>query len=253
MAPEEEKSTFPGSEARGSHPVDPKYLTHKTGQKAMERYSNPVFQKHYHNYLQQLQGKDLSLTGPKLGCRVEKGKMQIPFLGRCYCLDGQGIADPTGARPIYPLCVVLLKYVLLCPAEVPPEPEHYPPDQPQWLAFRSFKDAAPFAAAFSNNVELALARKFGNKPEKLEKSCLHLQGLEKHADNYDLCFQFQALPKVRTLLLFNQADEEFPANCSLLFSAQADRFLDMESLAITGWLLADYLRLAAGETQMTIM
>jgi hypothetical protein len=50
------------------------------------------------------------------------------------------------------------------------------------------------------------------------------------------------LPKVPSLLLFNDKDDEFPAQCSVLFEKRADKFLDMECLAMVGMLLSEYLR-----------
>jgi hypothetical protein len=36
------------------------------------------------------------------------------------------------------------------------------------------------------------------------------------------------------LLLFNDKDDEFPAQCSVLFERRAQKFLDMECLAMVG-------------------
>jgi hypothetical protein len=54
--------------------------------------------------------------------------------------------------------------------------------------------------------------------------------------------QFNPLPRVPLLLLFNDADDEFPAHCSLLFERRAEKYLDAESLGILGMLLSVYLR-----------
>jgi len=43
-------------------------------------------------------------------------------------------------------------------------------------------------------------------------------------------------------MLFNDQDEDFPARCSLLFEKRAERYLDMECLAMMGWVLAAWLR-----------
>jgi hypothetical protein len=42
-------------------------------------------------------------------------------------------------------------------------------------------------------------------------------------------------------LLFNDAEEGFPAQCTLLFGQRAQNYLDMESLAILGGTLAHRL------------
>jgi hypothetical protein len=44
------------------------------------------------------------------------------------------------------------------------------------------------------------------------------------------------------LLLFNDADEDFPASCSVLYERRAERYLDMECLAMLGMMLAEGLK-----------
>ena len=51
-------------------------------------------------------------------------------------------------------------------------------------------------------------------------------------------------PKMPVLLLFNDADREFPAQCAVLFERRAENFLDMECLAMVGMLLFEYLKSA---------
>ena len=60
--------------------------------------------------------------------------------------------------------------------------------------------------------------------------------------SYDLCMQFNALPKIPVLMLFNDADKEFPAQCAVLFERRAEKYLDMECLAMVGMLLFEYLK-----------
>jgi hypothetical protein len=57
--------------------------------------------------------------------------------------------------------------------------------------------------------------------------------------------QFFALPKVPVLMLFNDADEEFAARCAVLFERRAEKYLDMECLAMVGMLLFERLKMAA--------
>jgi hypothetical protein len=146
-----------------------------------------------------------------------------------------GIVGPSGEKPGHSVSVVLCKYLLLCP-------DHHPVEN-EWVSYRDFKDAAPFAGSFANNVEKALARSFPGRLAKLEDSCLKLGGYRPGIDlSYHLIMQFDALPVVPILLLFNDEDSEFPAQCSVLFEKRANTYLDVESLAILGWLLAAYLQ-----------
>jgi Domain of unknown function (DUF3786) len=47
---------------------------------------------------------------------------------------------------------------------------------------------------------------------------------------------------VPILLVFNDRDEDFPAHCSLLFERRAEKYLDMECLAMLGWALSERLK-----------
>jgi hypothetical protein len=49
------------------------------------------------------------------------------------------------------------------------------------------------------------------------------------------------------LLLFNDADNEFPADCRILFEVRVESYLDMESVAILGGMLAHRLTRFAGD------
>jgi hypothetical protein len=57
----------------------------------------------------------------------------------------------------------------------------------------------------------------------------------------DFLSSFIVLPRVPILLLFNEADEDFPAQSSVLFEHRARHYLDMECLAMVGTLLVEHL------------
>jgi hypothetical protein len=59
---------------------------------------------------------------------------------------------------------------------------------------------------------------------------------------YDLSMQFKALPRISLLMLFNDDDGEFPAQCTVLFQKHAELYLDPESLAMSGAFLARSLK-----------
>ena len=213
----------------------------------------------YLDYLRQLAELDLSDRADRLECALRSGEdagstdsaeatpeLLIPLFGLSYGVSPHGIRTPSGEHPLHAESVLLSRYVLLAPQN--------PPRQEDWLAFKDFRDAAPFAGSFSVQVEKALAEDFSGRAETLEGACNSLQGEETDLDlNYTLCREFPALPGIRLLLLFNDSDEEFPAEAKILFPDNAAAFLDMECLAILGWLLKDFLRLASGGTGTSIM
>ena len=197
-----------------------------------------VFEETYTNYLARIAELDFVRIAGRLGTELSGGELMIPFLGNSYRVSRLGLSDTSGKRPDFSVCVVLFKYLLLCPDHDPLEDE--------WVTFKDFKDAAPFAGAFVNYTEAPLADHFTGNLARLESAARALGGRPPDTDfSYDLSLQFPALPKVPVLLLFNDADEEFAARCAVLFERRAEKYLDMECLAMVGSLLFEQLKRAA--------
>ena len=194
-----------------------------------------VFEETYTDYLARIAQLDFARIAGRLGAELSGEELIIPFFGNSYRVSKQGLSDPSGKRPDFSVCVVLFKYLLLCPDHDPIEDD--------WVTFKDFKDAAPFAGAFVNYTEAPLADHFAGDLARLESASRMLNGHPPAADfPYDLSLQFPALPKVPLLMLFNDADEEFPARCAVLFERRADKYLDMECLAMVGSLLFEWLK-----------
>ncbi len=208
----------------------------------------PIFERIYKDYMRQIRSISFDRIADQLNLEIKDGALEIPFFHKRYLVGKDEITEVNGTRPIYAECVVLAKYIILCPQEPPPPFR-------EWWTFKDFKDAAPFAGAFNSNVEKAIARNFSSRAEELKRACKAL-GAEQPQDislSYEIVMKFKALPTVDVLLVFNDADEEFPAEARVLFPDNADSYLDMECLAISGWLLSDYLYIQAGGKHFTIM
>lgn len=198
-----------------------------------------VFKKTYEDYLAQIAKIDLKTLPARLNVKVDGDEVIIPFFGILHKVSPTGIVDPSGDRPNHAICVVLSKYLLMCPDSEP--------DGDEWAAYQDFNNAAPFADAYHKNVEQAIAIGFGGKMDELKQACKILNGGAPKGINlpYDLAMWFVPLPRVPLFLLFNDGDNEFSAQCKVLFEKRAEKFLDMECLAILGMCLADYLKTAA--------
>lgn len=194
-----------------------------------------VFKETYQNYLAQIGKIDLESRAEKLGGRVEKDEMFLSFFGQPYRISSRGITDPSGKQPLMGISVVLCKYLLLCPDILSLDKE--------WVSYRDFKDTAPLVHSFMNHTERPIARNFSNCLENLAAACEKLGGRDPDLDlNYQLIMKLYPLPKVPMLLLFDDIDEEFPAQCKVLFERRAEHYLDPECLAILGTLLNNFLK-----------
>ncbi len=197
-----------------------------------------VFEETYANYLARIADLDFIKIAERLGAEMAGDQLMIPFFGLPHRISNQGISDPSGKRPGFSVCVVLFKYLLLCPDHDPIEWD--------WASFKDFRDAAPFAGSFVNYTEIPLAEHFAGDLARLEAAARALDGQPPDvAFPYDLCLQFPALPKVPLLMLFNDADVEFAARCAVLFERRAETYLDMECLAMVGMQLFELLKAAA--------
>ncbi len=195
---------------------------------------SPIFEKTYQDYLARISTLDLQTAAKKTGSEWTGESVIVPLFGTPYNVSGKGILNPSGGKPQYSINVVLCQYLLLHPSN------HSEDDA--WVSYKDFKDAAPLAHTFQVNTEISITNNFSGKLKALEEACLNLGGYVHSSDwNYDLNIKFDALPRVPILLLFNDADEEFPAQSLLLFEKRAEHYLDMECLAILGWLLAEKL------------
>ncbi len=205
-----------------------------------------IFEETLSDYLRQLKEADWRGKAMGLGLAVGEGEVLIPLLGRYYRLTLEGVWGPEGEKPGHAVQVLLCRYILLAP-EVPPRGE-------EWVSYKDFPDAAPFVGGFINNTERALVKRFAGRAQALTEACRSLGGIHPQMElAYQLVFLFEALPHLPLLLLFNDQDEEFPAQALILFQKRASRYLDMECLAILGWFLTDNLLQADGARQATIM
>jgi hypothetical protein len=160
--------------------------------------------------------------------------MILSFFGQPYRISSRGITDPSGKQPLMGISVVLCKYLLICP--------DIPSLDKEWVSYRDFKDTAPLVHSFVNHTERPIVRNFSNRLEDLAAACEKLGGKDPGLDlNYQLIMKLYPLPKVPVLLLFDDMDEEFPAQCKILFERRAEHYLDPECLAIIGTLLNNFL------------
>jgi hypothetical protein len=197
-----------------------------------------VYEQTYQDYLSRIAELDLPFLADKLELQLDGQYVIIPFFGKPYRVSAKGISDPLNRQPHLSVSVILCKYLLMCPM--------IEPLAGNWVSYKDFKDAAPLTQAFYNTVTQPIAAAFSGRQAELESAAKKIGGyLPADQYSYDLAMQFDALPTLPLLLLFNDIDEEFPAQCSLLFERRAEKFLDMECLAMVGMLFFEYLKAGA--------
>ncbi len=111
-----------------------------------------------------------------------------------------------------------------------------------WVSFKDINGSAPFVGAFKQNVELRIEASFEGKAATLKAACEKLGGIALNLSNYELAYEFVALPMTRLRLYFNDKDEIFPPKAVVLFEGTIERYLDVECIAALGWIFADLLQ-----------
>ncbi len=193
-----------------------------------------VFEQTYHTYLARIADIDLPARAAMLGAETEGADLIIRLYGSPYRLTRQGVFKTSGEPVNYAVCVVLCCYVLQCPESTPRAGE--------WVTYREFKDAGPLVGYFAANTNKVIETAFAGNLSGLEDACRGLGGRPfDDGASHDLSVVFDFLPRIPVLLRFNDRDDEFPAQCSVLFRQSTEAYLDMECTAIGGTFLAGHL------------
>lgn len=186
-----------------------------------------VFEKTYQFYLEQLRKVALDKVAPVLGGVFRENALYLPFFNESYAVSDQGITGPSGQQPRHDICVIISRYLLMCPKKIP--------ENTRWVSFRDFKDSSPLIGYFSKSVEGLLCDRFTGRLNDLKAASDHLGGYSAPIEaQYDFIAQFDALPRIPIAILFNDADDEFSSQCTLLFTARTETFLDAECIAMIG-------------------
>jgi len=112
------------------------------------------------------------------------------------------------------------------------------PDPPVLQPFKSYKDfpdSMPYVAAFTSHAEQLLVPHVNAIDASISRIKEVLNGAEAPAEmSGDFSFLVYPLPKIALCYIFYEADEDFPASCTCLFSNNAGLFLPVDALADVG-------------------
>ncbi|MGM0642948.1 MAG: DUF3786 domain-containing protein [Thermodesulfobacteriota bacterium] len=203
---------------------------------------NLSFEDTYSYYLNRLKTLSFDTAASIKGIEHRDGSLFVPLLNRVYSVSPGGILDWSGRRPGFDICVVLCRYLLMARSS--------PPEGERWVSFRDLKDSGPLTVYFAHDVENAVASGFTGAKDSLSRAARRLGARDEAIDaGYDLAAQIEALPNIPVCVLFNDADDEFRAACSILFRPDVETRLDAECIAILGRLIYTHLVSAPDEAQ----
>lgn len=190
-----------------------------------------VFNETIQGYLQQLGDIDLSQRAEKLGLTASGNDLLVSLFNSEYRVSLAGVISSLNQPARFEESIVIFKYILMCP--------DIEPENSDWAAYHSFKDAQPLLHYFARETTGPIEKTFSGKLADLENAGKKMGGtIITDNASYDLSMQFDALSKIPVSLRFNDLDEDFPAQCTVLFKSSVEKYLDMESLGILGAMFA---------------
>ena len=102
-------------------------------------------------------------------------------------------------------------------------------------AFKEFKDSMPYAGAFKSHTEQILVP-YVDAIRSAWSGIAEAMGSGETPGSIggDFNLMVRPLPRIRLCYIFYEADDDFPASVTCLYSSNADRFLPIDALADTG-------------------
>jgi len=155
--------------------------------------------------------------------REERESMRIKMLNKFYDLRKEGLFENNEYCRDPWTKIILYDYVRRKGSR---------PLTGDWITLGHFPDTASHVKAFQGSAEKKIADTFKDNLSGLIKNCTEAGGRTaegKAASDY-FC-QFDLLPNVPLYLSFWAADEEFDAECKILFDRSAEDYIDIEYLA----------------------
>jgi len=102
-------------------------------------------------------------------------------------------------------------------------------------AYKDFPNSMPYAAAFTSHTQQVLVPEVEKIKSFQQKIWTAMNGMDAGAiAGCDFSFVVYPLPKIALCYIFYEADDDFPASVTCLFSNNANSFLPMDALADVG-------------------
>lgn len=193
-----------------------------------------VFEETYQYYLEQIRQINFLAKAEMLGVFREGDCLLIPLYDKLYFFSAEGLREKGGGKITPAVQVMICKYILTCSSDIETTTDRL-------VTYREFKDSGPLISYFTTNTNKTLESTFSGKIDLLKERAENIGGEVLVSEVYDLSLRFYAFPKIPVLVNFNDCDDLFPSKSSVLYRYTAERYLDMECLAMTGTLLVGKL------------
>lgn len=167
-----------------------------------------------------LVGHDPGDVAEKAGVDFKDGAFEIPFLRWKISLSHPALSFEMPDF-LNTFTVKLLTLLYLSRADGVPMAN-------QWVPYRELPDGLFYSKSFADTVEERFKDRFDGDMASLVEAGTSL-GCTTVSQG-DAGLVFNTFPRISLLLIYWQADEEFPASASILFDASASHYLNVFEL-----------------------
>ena len=109
-------------------------------------------------------------------------------------------------------------------------------DGEEWISFKEMDGGAIYFPAFRKRAIEPILNKYGDDPAVIYERAGFLNAEKISMGNVGLAVN--AFPKVKAAIVLWEKDDEFDAECNMLFNSSVKKILPTEDVAVLGGLIA---------------
>ncbi len=165
---------------------------------------------------------DFAELAKKSGSKYIPGPPQaieLHFLNNLFNIQNDQVTALSGEPPSIWIKTLLLIYLTRAQGAIP---------KGRWAAFRELPNSAGKSKSFDRRCQ-ELADDFNGRAHDLKRACENLGGVKSKQKSTDVAYEFEALPRVKLLLLFFDGEDGFEPSLSVLLDADVLDYLDQEA------------------------
>jgi hypothetical protein len=204
---------------------------------AQQEQKKSGYEKIYDWVVESLPKADLEANAPHLDLKVHpEGGVIVSLFGRDYLVDKTGARPMDGGKASFTSRSLVAHYAMSSGRAEPS------------LSFVTLNTLAKVPAGTANGslqkeaISAPLVRKFGSDLAGLEEAVKRLGGRpEPVSQGGSHGYIFFPFPKIPLKLVFQEPDDEFEAEFSILYDSRGREFFEFEALAFLGGVLLDEL------------
>ena len=173
--------------------------------------------------MKEIAGTDFAGIADSIGATVygDSGSVSVMYMGKKITVSPSGIKDD-----IMMIAKLLVLLYLKKAGSMPLSGK--------WVNFRDLKGGGVKSSSFQQECETPIKKMFEEDKDRLLEKLSAICTENDTGDSSDHSFVILGLPRIPMKVLLWEPDDEFGADCKVLFDSTATDYLDIESLCYMG-------------------